>query len=75
MVAQYNAEQLITQREKVSQQVRAELTSRAKEFHIILDDVAITDLKFGKDFTSAIESKQVAQQDAERAKFIVMRAE
>jgi len=75
VVAHYNAEQLITQREKVSQQVRTELTERAKEFHIILDDVAITDLKFGKDFTVAIESKQVAQQDAERAKFVVMRAE
>merc|ERR1719327_194418 len=75
VVAQYNAEQLITQREKVSVQVRQQLTARANEFHISLEDVAITDLKFGKDFTTAIESKQVAQQDAERAKFIVMKAE
>ena len=51
------------------------MTKRAKEFHIKLDDVAITDLKFGKDFTAAIESKQVAEQDAERAKFMVLKAE
>jgi len=74
VVAQYNAEQLITQREKVSQDVRAALVKRAGEFHINLDDVAITDLKFGKEFTAAIESKQVAEQDAERAKFVVLKA-
>lgn len=55
--------------------VRTTLTKRAADFHIDLDDVAITDLKFGKDFTAAIESKQVAEQDAERAKFMVLKAE
>uniref|UniRef100_A0A3B4XUG1 Prohibitin n=1 Tax=Seriola lalandi dorsalis TaxID=1841481 RepID=A0A3B4XUG1_SERLL len=75
VVAQYNAEQLITQRSEVSKTVRTTLTKRAADFHIDLDDVAITDLKFGKDFTAAIESKQVAEQDAERAKFMVLKAE
>lgn len=75
VVAQYNAEQLITQREKVSREVREALTRRAKEFHIHLDDVAITDLKFGKEFTAAIESKQVAQQESERARLLVQKAE
>merc|ERR1719379_3415218 len=75
VVAQYNAESLITKREAVSCEVRDALTKRAKEFHIKLDDVAIADLKFGKEFTAAIESKQVAEQDAERARFLVMKAE
>jgi prohibitin 1 len=44
VVAQYNAEQLISQREKVSQQIRDQLQKRASEFNIILDDVSITDL-------------------------------
>ena len=74
VVAQYNAEALITKRETVSHEVRTALTKRANEFHIKLDDVAITDLKFGKEFTSAIESKQVAEQDAERARFLVEKA-
>ena len=56
-------------------QVREALTKRANEFHIKLDDVAITDLKFGKEFTAAIESKQVAEQDAERARFLVEKSE
>ena len=41
----------------------------------VLADVSITHLAFGKEFTKAIESKQVAQQDAERSKFLVQRAE
>jgi hypothetical protein len=38
-------------------------------------DVSITHLNFGSEFTGAIEAKQVQQQRAERAKFIVMKAE
>jgi regulator of protease activity HflC (stomatin/prohibitin superfamily) len=121
VVAQYNAEQLLTQREKVSRavsssssgesfgmcvcvcawcrwvgvcrghamayaggfrpcitslpQVRESLMTRAADFGIILEDVAITHLSFGTEFTKAVESKQVAEQDAERAKFVVMLAE
>ena len=68
VVAQYNAEQLITKREAVSREVRDELTKRATEFHILLEDVSITDLKFGKEFTAAVEAKQVAQQVTARGR-------
>ncbi|KAE9457691.1 hypothetical protein C3L33_10397, partial [Rhododendron williamsianum] len=75
VVAQYNASQLITQREAVSREVRKILTERAANFNIALDDVSITSLTFGKEFTAAIEAKQVAAQEAERAKFVVEKAE
>lgn len=75
VVAQYNASQLITQREAVSREIRKILTERATNFNIALDDVSITTLSFGKEFTHAIEAKQVAAQEAERAKFIVEKAE
>lgn len=51
------------------------MTERAANFNIALDDVSITTLTFGKEFTHAIEAKQVAAQEAERAKFIVEKAE
>ena len=51
------------------------MEKRASEFNIILEDVSITHLMFSKEFTTAIESKQVAQQDAERQKFVVLKAE
>ncbi|WVO16434.1 hypothetical protein L204_104110 [Cryptococcus depauperatus] len=74
-VAQFDASELITNREIVSARIRDDLLNRAKEFHIQLEDVSITHMTFGKEFTTAVEQKQIAQQDAERAKFIVEKAE
>jgi len=75
VVAQYNADQLITLRERVSREIRESLTVRCNQFGLMLDDVSITHLNFSKDFSRAIEDKQVAEQNAERAKFIVDLAE
>ncbi|CAN4114882.1 unnamed protein product [Withania somnifera] len=61
VVAQFNADQL--------------LTERPQDFNIVLDDVAITHLSYGAEFSKAVEQKQVAQQEAERSKFVVMKAE
>mmetsp|Transcript_19468 Transcript_19468/g.20186 ORF Transcript_19468/g.20186 Transcript_19468/m.20186 type:complete len:283 (+) Transcript_19468:43-891(+) len=74
VVAQYNAEELLSKRALISQQIRALLKERAEVFHLILDDVSITHLTFGREFAKAIENKQVAQQEAERAKYIVDKA-
>ena len=51
------------------------MTERAAHFNIALDDVSITTLSFGKEFTHAIEAKQVAVQEAEQAKFVDEKAE
>ncbi|CAH3173508.1 unnamed protein product [Porites lobata] len=74
VVAQFNASQLITMRQEVSLLIRRQLTDRAKDFYVILDDVSITDLSFGREYTAAIEAKQVAQQEAQRAQFHVEKA-
>lgn len=75
VVAQFDAGEMITQRELVSQKVSDDLTERASQFGIILDDISITHLTFGKEFTQAVEMKQVAQQEAEKARFLVEKAE
>lgn len=85
VVAQFDASELITQRElvilieirfsflffQVSAKIRDDLLKRASEFNINLEDVSLTHLTFGPEFTRAVEAKQVAQQEAERARFIV----
>jgi len=74
VVAQFNASQLITQRENVARLVRDNLARRAARFNITLDDVSLTHLAFSPEFTAAVEAKQVAQQDAQRAAFVVDKA-
>ncbi|XP_007465290.1 PREDICTED: prohibitin [Lipotes vexillifer] len=67
VVARFDAGELITQRELVSRQVSDDLTERAATFGLILDDVSLTHLTFGKEFTEAVEAKQVAQQEKDAA--------
>lgn len=58
----------------MSRLVRENLTERAKRFNIVLDDVSITHVAFSPEFTHAVEAKQVAQQTALRAAYLVDQA-
>ena len=76
VVAEHNAEELIVNREKVSERIRSWMSEKAsREFNIILDDISLMDISFGKEFMMAVEQKQVAQQEAERFKFVVQENE
>ena len=66
VVARYNPDQLITQRERVSSEIKHGLISKAIEYNVIIDDVAIINIDFSKEYRHAIEAKQVSQQMAER---------
>jgi prohibitin 2 len=74
VVARYNASELLTKREAVSNEIRYALTKRAADFRIVLDDFALTHLSFSNEYTAAVEAKQVAQQEAERARYVVEKA-
>jgi len=75
VVAKFNADELLTLRERVSAEIKDAMTVRCQVFDLILDDVSITHLTFSPEFAKAIEAKQVAEQMAERAKFVVAKAE
>jgi regulator of protease activity HflC (stomatin/prohibitin superfamily) len=54
--------------------IRERLQERAGNFSIVLDDVSLTHVAFSPEFTRAVEAKQVAQQTALRAAFLVDQA-
>ena len=64
----------MNERECVSLNIKQELVQRAKKFFIEIDDVSITHLTFSDEFLASVEAKQVALQNAERAKYIVEKA-
>ncbi|KAL9641990.1 hypothetical protein ABK040_004046 [Willaertia magna] len=72
VIARYKADEIIQRREQVSREIQSMVRKRALEkFHIDLVDVSITDISFSKEFTRAVELKQVAEQEAERQAFLV----
>lgn len=58
----------------MSRLVRQRLIERAGHFNILLEDVSITAVQFSEEFAHAVEAKQIAQQDAQRAAFVVEKA-
>lgn len=66
--AHYNAEELITKRGEVKTKITTQIMNKLKGKGLIVTEVSITDFEFGKEFTEAVERKQVAAQDALTAK-------
>lgn len=61
VVARYNANELLTKRDRVSSDIGRELRSRAQLFNVLLEDVAITHLSFSPEYARAVEAKQVGK--------------
>ncbi|MCU0609702.1 MAG: prohibitin family protein [Chitinispirillaceae bacterium] len=68
VTARYSAEELITKRPLVSEEMKSALTERLKANNIIVDAFSIVAFSFSRVFTEAIESKQTAEQLALKAK-------
>lgn len=75
ILAKYTAEETLKHREAVSYEIREALTTRATNYNIVLDDVSIYNIRFTPEFMDSIEKKQVAQQEAEKYKYVVLQRE
>lgn len=62
VMAQYPAEELITKREEVKGKIEVALASTLSKANVSVDNVYITNFEFSKEYSDAIEQKQVAQQ-------------
>ena len=55
VVAQYYATQLLTERKQMSRRIKELLVERAQEFDIIMDDVAMIEIKFSPEFRNRLD--------------------
>lgn len=66
--ARYTAEELITKREEVKKQIHELLQTQMAPSKLDLIETYITDFEFSQGFAHAVEAKQIAEQDAFKAK-------
>jgi len=74
VIARYTTEEIVTKRGEVKSEVDDTLTAILHNYHIAVDDISLVHVNFSDKFTEAVEAKQIAEQDAKRADFIVLKA-
>jgi regulator of protease activity HflC (stomatin/prohibitin superfamily) len=74
VMAEYTAEEIITERQAVKTKVDTGLTSRLLTYHIAVDDISLVHVHFSDRFREAVETKQIAEQEAKRAGFMALKA-
>ncbi len=67
VTAQYTAEELITKRSAVGDEIGETLSGKVSEYGILIDKFNIVNFDFSAEFNAAIEQKQVAEQNKLRA--------
>jgi prohibitin 2 len=75
VTARFNAEELITQRESVKNEIEQQIRARLAAYNIIVDAISITEFEFSADFVRAVEAKVAAQQRALQAQNELRRIE
>ena len=73
VMAKYTAEEIITKRGEVKAGVDKSLTERLATYHIKVDDISLVHVHFSERFSEAVETKQIAEQEAKRAGFITLK--
>lgn len=68
IISQYTAESLISKREVLSKQVLERMQADLSPYGIVISNISIENVDFTDSFESAVEAKQVATQEKQRAK-------
>ena len=75
VTANYNAEELITKRPLVKQDIESSIRERLNQFEVVTEVISITDFEFSPLFAQAIEAKVEAEQKALKAENDLRRIE
>lgn len=75
VTARYKADDLIAQRDQIRAGIEDEIKQQMAPYNVTVSEVNITNFSFSKEYAEAIERKQVAQQNALKAKYDLQRVE
>ena len=75
VAAQFTAEQLITERQSVGDQIKSVLSEKISGYGITVEIFNIVNFDFTEEFNAAVEAKQTAQQNALKAEQDLARIE
>ncbi len=68
VTAKYTAEELITERAQVGQEVQEALSNKVSNYGVVIEKFNIVNFEFSAEFDKAIEAKQVAEQNLIKTK-------
>lgn len=67
VMAQYSAEELITERSSVGKNIEDNIKKKMPDYGLAIDEFNITDFDFSEEYNAAIEQKQIAEQNRLRS--------
>ena len=70
-ISKYQALDVQKNRDVVAESALSLLQTKVKRYHVIVENLSITNLDFSNEFNAAIEQAQVAQQNAKKAEYTV----
>ena len=65
VVPDYSVNDILAKRDEIRSLAKAQLAANLSQYHIIVDDIYISNIAFSDAFQQAIEAKQVAQQQVQ----------
>lgn len=75
VLAKYTAEEIILKREELKREIDLLLTRRLNKYFVEVDDISLVHIDFSDHFIEAVEAKQIAEQEAKKAGFKVLKAQ
>jgi regulator of protease activity HflC (stomatin/prohibitin superfamily) len=73
-ISKKTAEEVLAKRMELKTEIDEVLAKRLGAYGVTMKDVSIVNLTFSPEFTNAIEAKQIAEQQAQQAKYTAMKA-
>lgn len=72
VISQYGVQDVVsTKRVEMTDKIRTQLAEKLSENGMILLDFIVRNLTFSKEYAASVEQKQIAEQQAQQAKFVV----